>query len=137
MNSVISPRTWVDGPRRSAFLGLIANRDTFTFRATFLTLLRRAKHQNVIKPPSEFFLYQYSDSSLRQLTFSLGPCRNALIPLFNGYHTGNGNHRGLAALDKSCGIVRVYDSLHDLYSFQGILQDIKVLVASFCVSYNI
>ncbi len=117
VKSVISHGTWVDNSAISAFFALI----TFTFDATFLTLLRRAKHQNAIKCASEFFRYQYNNSRLRQLIFSLRHFRNALILIFNGYHKGNRNQWGLAAFDKSCGIARVYDSLHDLYSFRVIL----------------
>ncbi len=99
VRSVISPGTRVDDPAINALFGLNASGDTVTFDATSLPLLRRAKHQNTIKSASELLQHQYSNSSLSQLIFILRNCQNDLISLFNGDHSGNGNHWGSASPD--------------------------------------
>ncbi len=139
LKSVISPRSWIDDSTISAFFGLIEDADAVAFDATFFTLLRRAKHQKAIQSASEFFRYHYSASAFALLTFRLHRCKIVLIPLFNGDHTGNGNHWGLASLEKLFGTIRVYDSLNNLNSFADILPDIKRLAESLtkgCTTQN-
>ncbi len=131
LKSVITPGNRVQDSTISAFFGLIANRGTVMPDATFLILFRRAKHQITIKSKSEFFRHQYRNSGLVQLIFSLGYCQNSFIPLFNRDRTGNEKYCRLAALDKSCSIVRVYSPL------RVALQYIKVLAESLGTKYSV
>ena len=54
VKSLIAPNRWVYDSAISALLGLIDSESTVTFDATFLMLLRRAKHHKVIQSASDF-----------------------------------------------------------------------------------
>lgn len=108
MNTIISQNKWVVDSDISALLDLIDKESILTLNGIFIKFLCRAKHHNVIQSVSDFRQYQYSLSGIHRLLIRLCNCQVALIPLFIGYYTGNGNHLGLVLLGKG----------RDLFEFQ-------------------
>ena len=112
LKSVICFDSWFDDLAISAFLGLVDSEETVTFDSLFITQMNPALHHGSIESAADFPSHQYSSHGLRVLIHRLRQCRSVLIPLFNGDHTGNGNHWGLSVLRKETATIYLYGSLY-------------------------
>lgn len=137
LGSLISSGFWIDDSAISAFLGLLDSEETVTFDATFVTMLKRAIHHKSIESSEHFLKYYYSSRGIGRLRRRLARCKIVLIPLFNGDYRGNGNHWGLAVLQKETSRIYLYDSSESLQSFTDSLPKIKEIANSVCSRHGI
>ena len=107
MKSLIAQKKWVYDSAISTLFGLIDSKITVTFDATFLMLLRPAKHNKVIQSASYYLHYQCSLSRISRLLVRLRHFQITVILILNRDYTGNENHCGLSVLGKN----RTYSSL--------------------------
>ncbi len=98
--------------------------------------MKRALHHGLIESAAGFLSHQFSSQGLSSLLSRLRRCKLVQIPLFNGDHTGNGNHWGLFVIHKETATIYVYDSLSDLQAFQSLLPNIKIVAESVSTKFG-
>ena len=107
----------------------------FALDTVFLTMLSQTIRNKYMATRAKLLAFFFR-SSLNSQINKLKACETVLIPVFNtkltkkrnGQKTNEGNHWGLAVLDKNSATVRLYDSSHALHSFEHIILDLLLLV---------